>query len=459
MIVFLTLCYVAALALAVKVGLVKLTLFWKLSPLLWMLLLFVALFLPMQWGAPGGPVNVIQYVVEIIPNVSGEVVEVPVEPLKPLQPGDVLFRIDPVPFQAKVSQLEAQLTATIQNVERLKASAEAAAATVTMTEEEIDVKKAEIAAAAAKVVVAETTVQQANTNLDKVTKLVADLKIQVAAGVREFERQKELLVQGAGSKSDADQAELRSTGFVSQLNAAESDLLFAQQSLTASRASLDADNADARAVDVQLKQLLDAELPRVKAVAREAKLAAESMIGDEHTSVAEVRALLASAQYDLEQTTVRAPSKGHVAYLTLRPGQRVANLPLRSWMAFIDQEKSEVTVTVNQYALRHVQPGQKAEVTLKLYPGKVFAATVNRIAYITSSGQLEPSGKIASTSGSQTAEPYGVVLHISDETLDPMKLAGGAKGSAAIYTESMQATHVIRKVMIRMDAWTNYVLP
>jgi multidrug resistance efflux pump len=106
-----------------------------------------------------------------------------------------------------------------------------------------------------------------------------------------------------------------------------------------------------------------------------------------------------------------------------------------------------------------VQPGQKAEVTLKIYPGKVFAAAVDRIAYITSSGQLEPSGKIESTSGSQIAEPYGVVLDIDDESLDPMRLAGGAKGSAAIYTDSMQATHVIRKVMIRMDAWTNYVVP
>jgi uncharacterized BrkB/YihY/UPF0761 family membrane protein len=27
------------------------------------------------------------------------------------------------------------------------------------------------------------------------------------------------------------------------------------------------------------------------------------------------------------------------------------------------------------------------------------------------------------------------------------------------YTESMKATHVIRRVMIRMDAWTNYVIP
>jgi len=169
--------------------------------------------------------------------------------------------------------------------------------------------------------------------------------------------------------------------------------------------------------------------------------------------------LLAAAQYDLDQTTVRAPSKGHVAYLTLRPGQRVANLPLRSWMAFVDHEKSEIVVTINQYALRHVQPGQNAEVTLKIYPGKVFAATVDRIAYITSAGQLEPSGKIASATGGETAEPYGVVLTIDDESVDPMKLAGGAKGSAAIYTDSMQATHVIRKVMIRMDAWTNYVIP
>lgn len=459
MIVFLTLCYCAVVALAVKFGVIKLTLFWKLSPALWMLLLFVILFLPMQWGAPGGTVNVLQYVVEIIPNVSGEVTEVPVEPLKPLQKGDVLFQIDPVPFQAKVNELEAQLAATVQNVEMLKASSDAAAALVVRTDDEVDVKKSEIESAAAKVVVAQTSVKQAETNLDKVTQLVADLKIQVAAGSREYDRQKELIAQNAGSQAELDRAEVQFTGVRSQLHAAESDLLLSQQSLASSRASLDADQADARGLDVQLKQLIDADLPRVKALAREAKLAAESMIGDEHTQVAEVRALLAAAQYDLDQTTVRAPSSGHVAFLSLRPGQRVANLPLRSWMAFVDHENSEITVTINQYSLRHVRPGQQAEVTLKIFPGKVFAATVNRIAYITSSGQLAPSGIIASTSGSESAEPMGVVLTLDDESIDPMRLAGGAKGSAAIYTDSMQATHVIRKVMIRMDAWTNFVVP
>ncbi len=46
-----------------------------------------------------------------------------------------------------------------------------------------------------------------------------------------------------------------------------------------------------------------------------------------------------------------------------------------------------------------------------------------------------------------------------DETIDVQKLAGGASGSAAIYTDSMQPTHVIRQVMIRMDAWMNYIIP
>ena len=36
MIVFLTLIYVAILFLAVKIGLIKLNAFWKISPVLWM---------------------------------------------------------------------------------------------------------------------------------------------------------------------------------------------------------------------------------------------------------------------------------------------------------------------------------------------------------------------------------------------------------------------------------------
>lgn len=109
MIAVLTLLYIAALFLAVKLNFIRLTLFWKLSPILWMLFLTVAFFIPMQFYAPAGAVINGQYSVQIAPNVAGQVIEVPVEANVPLKKGDILFRIEPRPFQATVDDLLAQL--------------------------------------------------------------------------------------------------------------------------------------------------------------------------------------------------------------------------------------------------------------------------------------------------------------------------------------------------------------
>ena len=50
-----------------------------------------------------------QYVIQIVPNVKGQVVEVPAEALVPMGKGDVLYRIDPTPYQATVDQLNASI--------------------------------------------------------------------------------------------------------------------------------------------------------------------------------------------------------------------------------------------------------------------------------------------------------------------------------------------------------------
>ena len=51
----------------------------------------------------------IQYVIPIVPNVAGQGVEVPIEGNQPLKEGDVLFKIDPTPYQFKVDQLKASI--------------------------------------------------------------------------------------------------------------------------------------------------------------------------------------------------------------------------------------------------------------------------------------------------------------------------------------------------------------
>jgi len=53
--------------------------------------------------------RVIKYVVQLMPQVKGRVIEVPVEGNKLYKKGEVLFRIDPTPYELDVRSLEAQL--------------------------------------------------------------------------------------------------------------------------------------------------------------------------------------------------------------------------------------------------------------------------------------------------------------------------------------------------------------
>jgi multidrug resistance efflux pump len=69
-------------------------------------------------------------VVEVTPNVSGEVVAIPGTPNVSLKAGTVLFEINPKPYQYKVSELEAALVGARQQAEQLKASYEQATANV-----------------------------------------------------------------------------------------------------------------------------------------------------------------------------------------------------------------------------------------------------------------------------------------------------------------------------------------
>jgi multidrug resistance efflux pump len=70
------------------------------------LILFLNIFAP-----ESKDVRVMNYVVPVVPRVTGRVIEVPVEPNRPVKKGDVLFRLDPVPFKIDVEAAAANLSA------------------------------------------------------------------------------------------------------------------------------------------------------------------------------------------------------------------------------------------------------------------------------------------------------------------------------------------------------------
>jgi multidrug resistance efflux pump len=91
------------------------------------LAVFLAMF---NYLTPSGSFVVISRVVEVTPNVSGQVTTIPVQTNVPVKTGTVLFQIDPAPFQYKVSQLEASLVQAKQQAQQLKANYEQASANV-----------------------------------------------------------------------------------------------------------------------------------------------------------------------------------------------------------------------------------------------------------------------------------------------------------------------------------------
>ena len=54
-------------------------------------------------------IRVVNYVVPINPPVRGLVTEVPIEPNRPIKKGDVLFKVDPTPYEITVKNYEAQI--------------------------------------------------------------------------------------------------------------------------------------------------------------------------------------------------------------------------------------------------------------------------------------------------------------------------------------------------------------
>jgi multidrug resistance efflux pump len=173
--------------------------------------------------------------------------------------------------------------------------------------------------------------------------------------------------------------------------------------------------------------------------------------------VDQLKAQLDGAKWNLDKTTVRAPGDGYVTNVALRKGARVANLPLTPVMAFIDTSDTIVGVEIPQNDARYVRPGQQVEVTFKFVPGKVYGGKVESVLQAIATGQVQTSGAAAMPKTIQAA-PF-VARVVLDDAEFARSLPAGSVGEAAIYTDRLKATHMVRRVLLRQTAILNYVNP
>jgi multidrug resistance efflux pump len=194
------------------------------------------------------------------------------------------------------------------------------------------------------------------------------------------------------------------------------------------------------------------------------KLAAKTSAG-EQDEVAQAKAQIAQAQsqlddanWKLDQTVYYAPGDGTVVGLALRPGTVAAALPMLPVMSFVLDEQWVVAM-FDQNEVREVEPGNRAEIALRTYPGRIIKCSVMAVVWATSQGQLPISGGLPNT-GTAAPVPEGrlaVRLGVDDQDKD-LFLAAGARGSGAIYTNGAKAIHILRKVIMRIHTKLDWLI-
>jgi len=170
---------------------------------------------------------------------------------------------------------------------------------------------------------------------------------------------------------------------------------------------------------------------------------------------------LLTAEFELEMTVVRAPTDGYVAQMALRPGMRAASLPLRPVMIFIHKEGNMFVGWFRQNSLLRLTSGEEAEVAFDGIPGRVFTGKVKSILPAMSAGQIQASGDLINPARTPYPGRVAVLIDITDPAFEEFRdrVPGGAYGQTAIYTEHFHHVAIMRKILLRMSSWMNYLFP
>ncbi|TNV20462.1 HlyD family secretion protein [Buttiauxella sp. B2] len=311
--------------------------------------------------------------IPIVPQVTGIVTEVTDRTNQRVTKGEVLFKLDPTRFQARLDKLLADKTTTEHAVDSLKAS-----------------------------------LQQAHALADQA-------RAERDNSYKNYQR----YLQGSQAKVNP---------------FSERDIDTSRQAYLAQEANYKASQAGEAQIQAQL----------------------DSQIHGENSQVVSLNSQIKEAQYDLEQTIVRAPSNGYVTQVLIRPGTFAAALPLRPVMVFIPEQTRQIIATFRQNALLRLKPGDEAEVVFNALPGKVYAAKLKSVIPVVPTGAYQASGTLQTLNIQPNGDGVMAMVEL-EPNADIESLPDGIYAQVAIYSDHFSHVSIMRKVLLRMTSWMHYL--
>ena len=294
--------------------------------------------------------------------VSGSVLEVLVDINYQVKAGQVLVRLDPRDYQARVDELqaalasaEAQANAAQANVPLVRGttSTNTSGAAAQVSSAQADYQRAQVAA-----IQAETSgiaTAQANVTQAEASNRRAQL---------DLARMRPLIAKQEISQQQFD-------SYVAAADVAAAQLRAAQEQLTGARQMAQNARDAARAAQARVRQA-QAGLQESRANQQQVSVT-EAQSKSAAAAIQQARANLAAAELNLSYCTIVAPMDGEVTNKSVEPGQIVQ--PGQGLMTIVPLRDVWVTANFKETQLAKVHPGQRAEVKVDMYsqtiPGRV----------------------------------------------------------------------------------------
>jgi membrane fusion protein (multidrug efflux system) len=311
------------------------------------------------------------HIVPIASKISGTVAEVLIHDNETVKAGQVLIRIDPRDYQARVDQARAALALS-------QARARGAGVGVPLTQETAD---STTSGADAQLAAAQANYDKSRFTYDRDS--TADLAyardnvaIQQANNERaqaDLARMKPLVEKSEISQQQYDAYLAAARVADSQLSAAKEKLSSAEKGAEIARQSMLAAKAQ---VDQARAMVAQAMASHKQVSIREADHESAN------AAVAASQADLEAAELQLSYATIAAPSDGVVTRKSVEPGQIIQ--PGQGLFTLIPLNDVWVTANFKETQLAKVRQGQKAEIDVDMY-GKTVTGYVDSIAGATGS--------------------------------------------------------------------------
>ena len=282
--------------------------------------------------------------VGIAPQVNGHIVELHVRDNQLVKEGDLLFMIDPRPYEIALERARANLLLARTEVDGLKNGAATAVAGISKAEAQLNASAADVTRREMDPVVADAE--------------IARLEAQFQRADDHLKRVEPLLPEQFVTVDSVEQARTQRASALAALDEARARKRAAVATLVATR-------AQHVATEAALRQ------------ARSERSRAENAIGQiegTNARLAAAQAAVHSAELDLSYCRVRAPFTGLVVNMNIsngafaRAGAEVFTL--------VDTRTWYVVANFRETQLRHIPAGAPVDVYLQSQPNKHFRGTV-----------------------------------------------------------------------------------